>query len=177
MSFFGDGAVAHVGIADPFCPSLSRLLADVAESLMPAGRQLHRRGTYLCMEGPAFSTRAESNLYRSWGANLIGMTALPETKLAREAEICYALIAMVTDYDCWHDSEETVTVERVLEVMRKNTRVVQELIPAIIRSLRDRKDCSCRHAAENAIVTAADKIPYQTRRALSLFYGKYWDEG
>ncbi len=172
-SYFGEGVVAHLPFADPYCPGMR---AGIIEQLESSGVRSHPRGTLISMEGPLFSTRAESNLYRSWGANLIGMTALPETKLAQEAEICYALIAMVTDYDCWHDSEETVTVERVLEVMRENTRVVQELIPAIIRSLRDRKDCSCRHAAENAIVTAADKIPYQTRRALSLFYGKYGDE-
>jgi 5'-methylthioadenosine phosphorylase len=173
-SYFGEGVVAHLPFADPYCPQMR---AGINELLASSGARSHSRGTLVCMEGPLFSTRAESNLYRAWGAELIGMTALPEAKLAREAEICCALIAMVTDYDCWHEAEEAVSVEMVLEVMRKNTRVVQELIPSIIRALRDSKDCSCRHAAENAIVTAADKIPYQTRRSLGLFYGKYWDKG
>ena len=171
-SFFGDGVVAHLPFADPYCPEMR---AGINELLAASKIPSHSRGTLVCMEGPLFSTRAESNLYRSWKAELIGMTALPEAKLAREAEICCALIAMVTDYDCWHEAEESVSVEMVLETMAKNTRAIQELIPAIVSRLKERKDCACRHAAENTIITAAEKIPYQTRRALDLFYGKYWN--
>jgi len=171
-SFFGDGVVAHLPFADPYCPEMR---AGINELLAASKIPSHSRGTLVCMEGPLFSTRAESNLYRSWKAELIGMTALPEAKLAREAEICCALIAMVTDYDCWHEAEESVSVEMVLETMAKNTRAIQELIPAIVSRLKGRKDCACRHAAENTIITAAEKIPYQTRRALDLFYGKYWN--
>jgi 5'-methylthioadenosine phosphorylase len=170
-SFFGEGIVAHLPFADPYCPGMRSAVLGVLKSrTVPC----HPRGTLVCMEGPLFSTRAESNLYRGWGADLIGMTALPEAKLAREAEICCALIAMVTDYDCWHEAEEAVSVEKVLEVMGKNIHTVRELIPGIVAALNGRGDCGCRHAAEKTIVTAADKIPYQTRRALDLFYGKYW---
>jgi 5'-methylthioadenosine phosphorylase len=126
------------------------------------------------MEGPPFSTRAESNLHRLWGADLIGMTALPEAKLAREAEICLALVAMVTDYDCWKEAEKGVSMEQVLSTMGENTRTIQELLPAVISRLAARGDCSCRHAAANAIVTDPALIPYQTRRRLDLLYGKYW---
>jgi len=134
ISFFGDGAVAHVALADPFCPSLSRLLADVADSLMPEGRSLHRGGTYLCMEGPAFSTRAESNLYRSWGCTVIGMTNHTEARLAREAEIAYATLAMATDYDCWYADHDSVTVEMVIGNLRANA----ELATQIVRTTAER---------------------------------------
>jgi 5'-methylthioadenosine phosphorylase len=173
-SFFGDGVVAHLPFADPYCPGMRAVIGDLLAS---PGRKWHSRGTLVCMEGPLFSTRAESNLYRSWGAELIGMTALPEAKLAREAEICCALIAMVTDYDCWHEAEASVTVEMVLKTMENNTRAIQELIPGIVARLGERGDCGCRHAARGAIVTAPEAIPIRTRRALSLFYGKNWDEG
>ena len=128
ISFFGDGAVAHVALADPFCLSLSRLLADVADSLMPEGRSLHRGGTYLCMEGPAFSTRAESNLYRSWGCTVIGMTNHTEARLAREAEIAYATLAMATDYDCWYADHDSVTVEMVIGNLRANAALATQIV-------------------------------------------------
>ena len=127
------------------------------------------------MEGPLFSTRAESELYRSWGAHMIGMTALPEAKLAREAEICFALIAMVTDYDCWKD--EDVTIEAVLEVMEANTTHIKAMIPEFAAALSSHGDCPCGHAAENAIMTDPALVPREIRRKLDLFYGKYWDTG
>jgi len=127
ISFFGEGAVAHVALADPFCAGLSRLLADVADSLMPTGRSLHRGGTYLCMEGPAFSTRAESNLYRSWGCTVIGMTNHTEARLAREAEIAYATLAMATDYDCWYADHDSVTVEMVIANLRANAELATQI--------------------------------------------------
>jgi 5'-methylthioadenosine phosphorylase len=126
------------------------------------------------MEGPAFSTRAESNLHRTWKAELIGMTAVPEARLAREAEICYATIAMVTDYDCWKTDEESVSVEMVVETMKRNTAAVQGMIPDIVHALRGREDCGCRHAARNAIMTDPSLIPYDVKRRLALFYNRYW---
>ncbi len=171
-SYFGDGVVGHVVFADPFC-------RDMGEAIVQAIRRhnhpVHPAGTLIAMEGPLFSTRAESNLYRSWGAHLIGMTALPEAKLAREAEICYAVVAMVTDYDCWKESEESVTLEMVMKVMEDNTRNIQQIIPDVVAGVRGRMDCACRHAAANAIVTDPALIPYETKRRLWLFYGKYWD--
>lgn len=170
-SFFGEGVAAHVGFAEPYCAGMRATLAGV----LKAQRQsFHEKGTMVCMEGPPFSTRSESLLYRSWQADLIGMTSLPEAKLAREAEICLAIVAMVTDYDCWKDAQESVSVEMILKVMNRNTRSVQKLLPEMIASLSSRQDCSCRHAAENAIVTEPALIPYQTKRKLALFYGKYW---
>ena len=138
------------------------------------GHTCHPAGTLVCMEGPLFSTRAESELYRSWGAHCIGMTALPEAKLAREAEICYALIAMVTDYDCWHRSEESVSVEMVLAVMAENTHAIGGALPFIVERIRSIPDCPCRHAASGVVTTQAALVPYETRRRLRLFYGKYW---
>ncbi len=171
-SFFGDGVVGHVVFADPFCRGMGEgVLAAIGRHGFP----VHPAGTLVTMEGPLFSTRAESNLYRSWGAHLIGMTALPEAKLAREAEICYAVVAMVTDYDCWRDSGESVTLEMVMKVMEDNTRRIQQIIPDAVAAVRDRTDCPCRHAAAGAIVTDPALIPHETRRRLQLFYGKYWD--
>jgi 5'-methylthioadenosine phosphorylase len=135
----------------------------------------HQTGTYVCMEGPAFSSKAESDLHRSWRAALIGMTALPEAKLAREAEICYATIAMVTDWDCWKPSEESVSVQMVVATMQRNTGELQRMIPDFAAALRARGDCGCRHAAEHAVMTDPAMIPYDTRRKLSLFYGRYWN--
>ncbi len=170
-SYFGDGIVGHVAFGEPFCGDLRRIVIDVlAEGQTP----YHDAGTLVCMEGPLFSTLAESELHRSWGAHCIGMTALPEAKLAREAEMCYAVVAMVTDYDCWHDSEEEVSLEMVVEVMRANTRAIQEIIPLVVARAALRPDCACSHAAEGVIFTDPDLIPYETRRSLSLFYGKYW---
>ncbi len=170
-SYFGDGVVGHVPFAEPYCPGMREAIAGV---LSKGSHRFHRKGALITMEGPLFSTRAESFLYRSWGAALIGMTALPEAKLAREAEICLAVVAMVTDYDCWKGEEDSVTIDMVLKVMNENTRAVQELIPGIMAALGGREDCSCRHAAETAIMTDPDLIPYQTKRRLWAFYGKYW---
>jgi 5'-methylthioadenosine phosphorylase len=173
-TFFGRGTVGHVGFAEPFCGGMRKAIGGV---LAAAAHPHHLTGTYVCMEGPAFSTRAESELHRSWGAALIGMTALPEAKLAREAEICYATIAMVTDWDCWRPTEEAVSVEMVVATMKANTEALRRMLPGIIAALRDRRDCPCRHAAEAAIMTDPALIPYDTRRALALFYGRYWERG
>ena len=173
-TFFGDGIVGHVGFAPPFCPGLREAVAGVMKT---QSRPFHPDGTYVCMEGPAFSSRAESELHRSWRAQVIGMTVVPEAKLAREAEICYATIAMVTDYDCWRPSEEGVSVEQVVAMVKANTGALQSMIPAIVAAIASRGDCSCRHAAANAIMTDPLLIPYDTRRKLALFYDRYWEKG
>ncbi|MGA2976483.1 MAG: S-methyl-5'-thioadenosine phosphorylase [Spirochaetia bacterium] len=170
-SYFGEGIVGHVGFAQPFCEGMRRAIAGV---LAARSHPHHLSGTYVCMQGPAFSTRAESDLHRSWRAELIGMTALPEAKLAREAEICYATIAMITDYDCWKAGGESVSVEMVVETMKANTEALRRMIPDIAAALRNRDDCPCRHAAENAIMTDPAVIPYDARRKVALFYDKYW---
>ncbi len=170
-TFFGDGVVGHVGFADPYCRQTRECLTRVIDE---TGHPSRTSGTLVCMEGPLFSTRAESLLYRSWGADLIGMTALPEARLAREAEICMGLVAMVTDYDCWREAEEDVTVEMVLQVMSENSAVIKRMIPAFVQALADNGDCACRRAAANAIMTSPELIPTEAKRRLSLFYGKYW---
>ena len=175
LTFFGEGAVAHVGVADPFCPALSRLLADVGDSLMPDGRRLHRGGTYLCMEGPAFSTRAESELYRQWGCDVIGMTNHSEARLAREAEIAYATLAMVTDYDCWHQEHEAVTVEMVIENLHANASLAKEIVLLAARRVADLRPTSKAHQAlRHALMTPKDKVPAATRRRVDLFTSPYW---
>jgi 5'-methylthioadenosine phosphorylase len=171
-TYFGDGVVGHVSFADPFCQGMREVMSGVFQT---GGYSPHPTGTYVCMEGPAFSSKAESHLHRSWKAQLIGMTALPEAKLAREAEICYATVAIVTDYDCWKANVEGVSVEMIVATLRKSTAALQQLLPGIVAALREREDCHCRHAAENAIMTDPALIPYDTRRRLSLFYGKYWN--
>ena len=154
LSFFGEGAVAHVTLADPFCPVLSRILADVGESVMPEGRTLHRGGTYLCMEGPAFSTRAESELYRSWGCSVIGMTNHTEARLAREAEIAYSTLAMVTDYDCWHQGHDSVTVAMVIDNLRTNAGLAQQIIAMTAERLAAlRPPSSAHHSLRHALMT------------------------
>jgi 5'-methylthioadenosine phosphorylase len=174
-SFFGEGLVGHVPFAEPFCEGMREILSSALEN---GSHPFHERGTLITMEGPLFSTRAESFLYRSWQADLIGMTALPEAKLAREAEICMAIVAMVTDYDCWHEAEESVSVEMILKVMDENTKAVQKLIPAIAGALGSRSPCSCQNAAAGVFVTDPALIPYETRRKLWLLYGgKYWKDG
>jgi len=172
-SYFGEGVVGHLGFADPFCKSLRQGVIDVVKK---HNHIYHETGTLVCMEGPLFSTRAESHLYRSWGAHLIGMTSLPETKLAREAEICFSLVAMVTDYDCWHESEEDVTLEMVLKVMNDNSTAIKGMIPDFVELTAIDKECACHHAAENAIFTNPSLIPVEVKRRLSLFYGKYWEQ-
>ncbi len=170
-SFFGDGLVGHVSFAEPFCPGMRERIGRV---LAKGRHAYHDGGTYVCMEGPAFSTRAESRLHRSWDAALIGMTALPEAKLAREAELCYATIAMVTDWDSWKESEEGVTLGEVVATMRANVRDIQGALPGLVGALADRDDCPCRHAAEQAMMTDLSVVPYETRRRVALLYRKYW---
>ena len=175
ISFFGDGAVAHVALADPFCLSLSRLLADVADSLMPEGRSLHRGGTYLCMEGPAFSTRAESNLYRSWGCTVIGMTNHTEARLAREAEIAYATLAMATDYDCWYADHDSVTVEMVIGNLRANAALATQIVRTTAERIAAHRPASHAHnALRDALMTPKDQVPAAARRKLDLFTQPYW---
>ena len=174
-SFFGEGAVAHVAFADPFCAGLSRLLADVADSLMPAGRSLHRGGTYLCMEGPAFSTRAESNLYRSWGCTVIGMTNHTEARLAREAEIAYATLAMATDYDCWYADHDSVTVEMVIANLHANAELATQIVRTTAERVAALRPSSPAHSAlRDALMTPKQHVPPATRRKLDLFTAPYW---
>ncbi len=169
-TFFGEGVVAHISFADPICSQLADQVETAAGNIdLP----IKRGGTYLCMEGPAFSTRAESHLYRSWGMDLIGMTNLQEAKLAREAEICYVTIAMVTDYDCWHEEEEPVTVETLIGYLTKNSGTAQRLVKEIVHILPVKVDCACHHALENAILTPIDKIPPTTKKKLKEIIGKY----
>ncbi len=171
-TFFGNGIAAHIGFADPLCSTLAGVIEQAAGSLeFP----IKRGGTYVCMEGPAFSTRAESHLYRSWGAELIGMTNLQEAKLAREAEICYATIAMVTDYDCWHEEEDDVTVEILINYLRSNSENARRLIRQAVKELPPGLTCRCQRALENAIITSPDAIPEKTRRDLAPIVAKYLD--
>lgn len=169
-TFFGNGLVAHVAFADPFCPSLSAALDECARS---AGARTHRGGTLIVMEGPAFSTRAESQLYRQWGASIIGMTALPEAKLAREAEICYATLACVTDYDVWHETEADVTAEMIVNNLRRNVDVARAIVRAVVQRLPARNACPCPNALATALVTAPEHVPERTRRDLAPIIGKY----
>lgn len=168
-TFFGDGVVAHVQFGDPVCAALART-ADAAARA--EGAKVHTGGTYVCMEGPQFSTRAESNLYRSWGASIIGMTNLQEAKLAREAELCFASLALCTDYDCWHAEEAEVDINAVLAVLRANAALAAQTVARVAASLPS-EDCSCRRALENAIVTDRAAIPARTRERLQLIAGKY----
>ena len=175
LSFFGEGAVAHVASADPYCGVLSRMLADVGESLMPEGRHLHRGGTYLCMEGPAFSTRAESELYRSWGCDVIGMTNHTEARLAREAEMAYATLAMVTDYDSWHPEHDAVTVEMVIDNLRTNAALAQRIVKLAAERVAATRPPSRAHSAlRNALMTPPHAVPAPTRRRTDLFTAPYW---
>ncbi len=169
-TFFGGGIVAHVGFADPFCPALSRVLYEAARG---TGATTHFGGTYVVIEGPQFSTKAESRLYRSWGADIIGMTALPEAKLAREAEICYATLALVTDYDVWHSAEQTVSVELVVTNLLKNVQVAKEVIKRVVTMIPAERDCPCATALKDAVITAPEYIPEKLKQELSLLIGKY----
>jgi 5'-methylthioadenosine phosphorylase len=169
-TFFGNGVVAHVGMADPVCGDLSRVLV---ESGVQVGATVHCGGTYICMEGPQFSTRAESMTYRQWNVDVIGMTNATEAKLAREAEICYSTIALATDYDCWHHSEEAVTVEAVLEVMRHNIETSRAMIKQAVQLLPPERTCGCGEALRNTIMTPANLIPARTKKALAPIIGKY----
>lgn len=171
-TFFGNGLAVHISFSDPVC---SRLCKTVLEASGKFDINLKSGGTYVNMEGPAFSTRAESELYRSWGADLIGMTNLQEAKLAREAEICYVTIAMVTDYDCWHEEEEDVTVENLLCYLRKNSENAKKLIAETIRIMDTDADCECRHSLKDAILTSRDQVPTETLEALRPLVSKYFD--
>lgn len=164
-TFFDEGIVAHVGFSEPVC----RLLADALEQAgRTVGATLHRGGTYVCMEGPQFSTKAESRLYRQWGVDVIGMTNMPEAKLAREAELCYATVALATDYDCWHDTEEAVTVEAILATLHKNVTLAKQLLKAVVPMLMPGRACACHQALRNAIVTAPDRMSPSAKRRLNL---------
>ncbi len=167
-TFFDDGLVVHIGFADPFCPEMSSLLADITSDL---GYSVHRNGTYVCMEGPQFSTRAESKVYQNLGFDIIGMTALPEAKLAREAEICYSMIATVTDYDVWH--QEDVNIETVIANAMKNEEAVRNIIKEAIPRISLERDCICSNALAGAIITSPEKIPVEARRKLNDLIGKY----
>jgi len=170
-TFFGDGVVAHISFADPICPDLrARALAVAAQR----EARVHDRGTYLCMEGPAFSTRAESELYRSWKVDVIGMTNMHEAKLSREAEICYATLALVTDYDCWHEEEEDVSVAALLDNLKANSHLAAEVIRDTVRAMTgDRDSCGCPEALRHALITPADAIPRAAKERLSPILGKY----
>lgn len=170
-TFFGNGIVGHVAFADPICAAVSFVMGEAARE---AGAQVHMGGTYLNMEGPQFSTRAESNLYRSWGCDVIGMTNLQEAKLAREAEICYATMALVTDYDCWHEEHDDVTVDQVLVVLKKNAELAQQVLRSSISRVAARKrDCVCANALEFALVTDPSLIPPKLKDDLAPIIGKY----
>ena len=169
-TFFGRGLVAHVAFAHPFCRDLSRVMA---ESCAEAGATYHVGGSYVCMEGPQFSTRAESELYRSWGADLIGMTNLQEAKLAREAEICYSTLAMVTDYDCWHPDHDAVTAEQIIGNLGRNAETARAVLCAAVRRLPIPRDCECANALKFALVTAPELVPPEVKRELAPIVGRY----
>ena len=169
-TFFGRGLVAHVSFADPVCAPLSGLLAEVGRSL---GATMHAGGTYVCMEGPQFSTRAESFLYRSWGADVIGMTSLQEAKLAREAELCFANLALATDYDCWNTEAGDVVIEEVLAILNTNVTTAQQIVREAAAQLPARQACACAQALKDAIITDRSLIPAELKRELDLLIGKY----
>ena len=169
-TFFGEGIVAHIAFADPICPELAHTVEAACKKSGVTGK---RAGTYLCMEGPQFSTKAESNLYRSWGMDVIGMTNLQEAKLAREAEICYVTVAMVTDYDCWHPHHDSVTVDQIVAVLLKNAENAATVVHNAVGAMPTKRGCKCGAALAHAILTDRDKIPAATREKLKLIIGKY----
>lgn len=169
-TFFGGGIVAHISFADPVCPVLVDVLSQACAS---SGVNCHRGGTYICMQGPAFSTKAESATYRAWGMDVVGMTNLQEAKLAREAEICYATLAMVTDYDCWHPAHDAVTVDQIIDYLNRNAQKAQKIIRAAVRQMPKERSCKCGSALAHAILTDPKKIPPQVRKKLALLLGKY----
>lgn len=173
-TFFGDGVVAHVGFADPVCHDLSELLYHAAQK---AGATVHKGGTYICMEGPAFSTRAESFMYLGLGASVIGMTNLTEAKLAREAEICYGIIALSTDYDCWHDSHDDVTVDQIVAIIKQNVSMAKNIIRFAVSEIAAERSCPCATAMQYAVITDRKVITAATREKLDVIVGKYFQEG
>jgi len=169
-TFFGRGIVAHISFDTPVCPVEADILKKACDA---AGVPCHKGGTYLCMEGPAFSTKAESNVYRAWGMDVIGMTSLQEAKLAREAEICYATLAMVTDYDCWHPEHDAVTVNQIVEYLNRNVENSQKILRSAVRDMPVERSCKCGSALSHAIFTDASAVPAETRKKLKLIIGKY----
>jgi 5'-methylthioadenosine phosphorylase len=169
-TFFGDNCVVHISIPDPFCAELSQ---QVFQAVQPTGIPVHSGGNFITIEGPRFSTRSESNLFRSWGMSIIGMTTSPEAFLAREAEMCYAVMAHVTDYDVWHVSEEPVTVEQVIQILHQNTQHAQQAIRNLVKSLTRKRGCECGQALATALITQRELIPAETRQRLGLFLNKY----
>ena len=169
-TFFTDGIVGHILLNEPFCPTLSQVLFETAKEV---GASVHQGGTFVTMEGPAFSTRAESLLHKSWGADIIGMTAAPEAKLAREAEICYASIAGVTDYDCWQEDDDPTPIDVIVSTLQQNTDTIREIIKRAITRVPEERNCACANALRTAIVTSPDAIPPETRKKLDLIIGKY----
>ena len=169
-TFFGQGLVAHIGVADPFCPELSR---HVYEAVEATGTRVHRVGTLITIEGPRFSTKGESNVFRSWGMSLVGMTTSPEAFLAREAELCYTVMAHVTDYDVWHLEQEPVSVDAVITVLNRNTHIATQAITNLARYLTPERHCECANALATALITQPDHIPLETRQKLDLLVRKY----
>jgi 5'-methylthioadenosine phosphorylase len=169
-SFFEDGLVAHISVANPFCEDLSQKLYQAVKA---TGTTTHHGGAFITIEGPRFSTKAESNTYRSWGMSIIGMTTSPEAFLAREAEMCYAVMAHVTDYDVWHTSEEPVTVEMVIEILHRNTQMAQQAVRLLANGLETARNCDCDRALATALITDRGRIPPETRQRLQLLTGKY----
>jgi len=169
-TFFGEGLVAHVGFSDPVCPEVAEVVYQAASS---QGVSVKKGGTYVCMEGPAFSTRAESELYRSWGMDVVGMTNLQEAKLAREAEICYGIIALSTDYDCWHDSHDDVTVEAIIKIIHQNVAMAKNIIRHAVAEIGGERPCSCGSAMQYAVITDRSVIPEEVKLKLAPIIGKY----
>ena len=169
-TFFGDGVVAHVSMADPVCNQLSQVLFNAA---FDAGATVHKGGTYICIEGPQFSTKAESELYRSWNVDVIGMTNMPEAKLARESEICYATLALSTDYDCWHEEHDDVTVEDIIETLQKNVEMAKKIIKNVVGIIPEQKKCDCSTALSNAIITSTDEIKKSENEKIKLLIERY----
>jgi 5'-methylthioadenosine phosphorylase len=169
-TFFGEGVVGHVQFADPVCGELSQTLLEAAREV---GATVHKGGTYICIEGPNFSTRAESNVYRSWGVDVIGMTNIPEARLAREAEICYATVALATDYDCWHQDHDDVSVEAVIAIIHQNVATARGIIKAAVKRIAAERSCACGSALQFAIMTSKELIPAATWEKLDVIMGKY----
>jgi 5'-methylthioadenosine phosphorylase len=170
-TFFGEGIVGHIGMADPICPQLATILEKAARQ---SGATVHRGGTYLCIEGPQFSTRAESRIYRTWGVDVIGMTNVPEVKLAREAELCYATLAMATDYDVWHDTHAAVSVDVVVKTLLQNVATAKDVLARAIPDIAPPRACDCPHLLKDAIITDPKAFPMTARRRLELIIGKYF---
>ena len=172
-TFFGGGLVGHISFSDPICPALLEVMEAASRD---AGIAVKRGGTYLCMEGPAFSTKAESRLYRSWGMDVIGMTNLQEAKLAREAELCYVTVAMVTDYDCWHPDHDAVTVQQIISNLHKNSENAQKLLLHALQRMPVARSCGCGSALATALITDREKIPHESLKKLKLLVGKYFSQ-